>query len=116
MWRFDERTETVTLLVESTAESLLGGPDNITFGPDGTLYLCDDGSEGIPRVAHYSQRVVGVYRSGGLFTLAKNVLEVSEFAGGCFSPDGRMFFVNAQGIGVTYAIWREGGRPIQLSA
>jgi len=114
VWRYDERTDTVTLLVESTTESLLDGPDNITVGPDRSLYLCEDGSEGTPGTAHYSQRVVGVDQNGGLFPFAKNVLDVSEFAGACFSPDGRMFFVNSHGVGITYAVWREDGLPIAL--
>ena len=40
----------------------------------------------------------------------------SEFAGGCFSPDGRLFFVNTQGIGITLAVFRDDGAPIAVSA
>lgn len=115
VWRYDEHNDTITLLLESTSESLLDGPDNITAGPDGTLYLCEDGSTGFPGLAHHGQRLIGVDKSGGLFTFAKNLLDTSEFAGVCFSPDGRYLFVNSQGAGITYAIWRENGGVIQLA-
>jgi secreted PhoX family phosphatase len=46
VWCYDPHTETVTLIVESTNENLLDGPDNMTIARDGTLYLCEDGSGG----------------------------------------------------------------------
>ena len=42
--------------------------------------------------------------------IAQNVTERpdDEFAGICFSPDGRTMFVNIQAAqGMTFAIWRE---------
>lgn len=113
---YDPRTETVTLVVESTDENLLDGPDNITASRDGTLYLCEDGSGGDIGDANYSQYVVGVDPSGGLFQFAHNIIpgDTSEFAGACFSPDGRYMFVNNQGLGITYCIWHESGRAIEL--
>ncbi|MCR9279685.1 MAG: PhoX family protein [Pseudomonadaceae bacterium] len=113
---YDPKTETVTLVVESTDENLLDGPDNITVGYDGTLYLCEDGSSGSLGAENFSQRVVGVDAAGGLFDLAQNVIpgDTSEFGGGCFSPDGRFFYVNSQGVGITYVIWRDAYRPILL--
>jgi uncharacterized protein len=111
---YDPRRETLTLVVESTDESLLDGPDNITVARDGTLYLCEDGSAGSPGEPEYSQRVVGVDASGGLFTFALNVVNTNEFAGACFSQDGKAMYVNSQGSGITYAIWRSDRRPITL--
>ncbi|GGO83157.1 hypothetical protein GCM10011348_26240 [Marinobacterium nitratireducens] len=114
VWCYNPRTETIKLVVESTDENLLDGPDNITVARDGTLYLCEDGSGGREGDANYGQYVVGVDKSGGLFQFAHNNVDTGEFCGACFSPDGKFMFVNSQNIGVTYAIWRDDGRSIYL--
>lgn len=104
VWAYDPATQTVTLVVESTSETVLDAPDNITVGPDGRLYLCEDGSEG--------DNIVGVDASGELFLAARNVFNDSEFCGACFSHDGRFMFVNIQSPGLTLVIegpWRKGG-------
>jgi secreted PhoX family phosphatase len=108
VWCYNPRSETIKLVVESTDESLLDGPDNITVARDGTLYLCEDGSSA------YGQFIVGVDASGGLFQFAHNHYDNGEFCGACFSPDGKFMFVNSQNVGVTYAIWRDDGRSIYL--
>ena len=115
VWCYDPRRETVRLIVESTAESLLDGPDNMTVARDGTIYLCEDGSAGTPGSPNHSQRVVGVDASGGLFNFAQNLVSTSEFAGACFSPDGHYLYVNLQGQGMTLVIWRTDQRPIYLT-
>lgn len=114
VWCYNPWTETATLLLESTDENLLDGPDNLTIAGDGTLYLCEDGSAGSPGDANFGQYVVGVDGAGGLFQFAHNLLDTSEFAGACFAPGDRIMAVNAQGLGVTYSIWREDGRAIAL--
>ncbi|MGK7889594.1 MAG: alkaline phosphatase PhoX [Leptolyngbyaceae cyanobacterium] len=117
VWCYDPKTDTVTMVVESTDENLLDGPDNITIAPtDGSLWLCEDGSSGEIGDPNYSQRIVVVTPNGGLYEFARNVIpgDTSEFCGACFSPDGRFLFVNSQGIGITYAIWRDNGQPIRL--
>ncbi|MDJ0701731.1 MAG: DUF839 domain-containing protein [Leptolyngbyaceae cyanobacterium MO_188.B28] len=111
---YDPKNETVTLIVESTNENLLDGPDNITVAPDGVIYLCEDGSDGNPGDPNFSQYIVGINGAGGLFQMAQNILDTSEFAGACFSKDGKFLYVNSQGVGITYVIWREDGRPITL--
>ncbi|WP_026291783.1 alkaline phosphatase PhoX [Marinobacterium rhizophilum] len=108
VWCYNPRSEIIKLVVESTEESLLDGPDNITVARDGTLYLCEDGSSA------YGQFIVGVDASGGLFQFAHNNYDNGEFCGACFSPDGKFMFVNSQAVGVTYAIWRDDGRSIYL--
>jgi uncharacterized protein len=83
---------------------VLAAPDNMTVGPDGRLYLCEDGN-GL-------EKVVGVTHKGELFEVALNVLNGSEFAGACFDDDGRFMFVNLQSPGLTCVIrgpWH-GGR------
>ena len=118
VWCYNPRTETVTLVVECTDENLLDGPDNMTVARDGTIYLCEDGSAGTPGASNYSQRIVGVDANGGLFDFAKNIIanDTSEFAGACFSANGKYLFVNSQGAGISYAIWRTDNRPIYLNA
>ena len=111
---YDPGEETVTLIVESTEENLLDGPDNITVAPDGTIYLCEDGSDVNEGDPNFGQYVVGVDRNGGLFQFAFNNLDTSEFAGACFSEDGKFLYVNSQGVGITYVIWREDSRSISL--
>ncbi|MDZ8056377.1 MAG: alkaline phosphatase PhoX [Aulosira sp. ZfuVER01] len=88
---------TLTLVVESPAQSVLDFPDNITVAPFGDLILCEDG-EG-------DSYIVGVNQSGELYQFAKNNINDSEYAGACFSPDGKTLFVNIQTPGITCAIW-----------
>lgn len=123
VFAYDPAANTLTLFLESVlatdlpysdpswnADSVaqnggfvLAAPDNVTVGPDGRLYLCEDGS-GV-------EKVIGVNHDGEIFEAARNVLNDSEFAGACFSHDGRFFFVNIQSPGLTCVIrgnWRKG--------
>jgi secreted PhoX family phosphatase len=125
VFAYDPAAETLTLFVEAVKAADLGytdpswdgasvggnggfvlaAPDNITVGPDGRLYLCEDGS-GL-------EKVVGVNHDGELFEAVHNVLNGSEFAGACFSHDGRFMFINLQDPGLTCVIrgnWRKGQR------
>jgi secreted PhoX family phosphatase len=103
VFAYDLCEETITLVVESTDRALLDAPDNITVGPDGRLYLCEDGSGG--------DNIVTVNHDGSLAILAQNVWSGAEWAGACFSRAGNIMFVNMQGDGLTFAIkgpWRRG--------
>lgn len=104
VWAYHPASDTVTLVVESTDASVLEAPDNITVGPDGRLYLYEDGAGG--------NNIVGVNSKGELFKVAENAIgNGSEFAGGCFSHNGRFMFVNMQNPGLTLVIegpWRKG--------
>lgn len=93
----DPSTGILTLVVEATASDVLAAPDNICVAPFGDLFLCEDGSG--------TEYVVGVNQKGELYRFATNVLNGSEFAGACFSPDGKTMFVNIQSPGITLAIW-----------
>jgi len=101
----DPTTGTLTLVVEATApddneattSDLVAAPDNICVAPFGDLFLCEDGSG--------TEYVVGVNTYGELYRFATNALNGSEFAGACFSPDGKTMFVNIQDPGITLAIW-----------
>lgn len=98
VWVYDPHQETLTLWVEADPSgTLVDEPDNLTMAPFGDLFLCEDGGG--------TQFLVGVKPQGYLYQFAQNILDNSEFAGVCFSPDGETLFVNSQGLGVTYAIW-----------
>ena len=95
------------LVYESPGAEVLSFPDNITVTPRGGLLLCEDSPND-------RQFLRGLTIEGAIFDLAVNLLDDKEWAGACFSPDGRYLFVNTQGetrtvanpvLGRTYAIW-----------
>ncbi len=94
---YNPARNTVTLIVESLAATELEAPDNITVAPFGDLFLCEDGPG--------DNYVVGVNPEGQLYQFAKNNFNDSEYAGACFSPDGRTMFLNIQSPGITLSIW-----------
>jgi len=119
IWVYDIKRQTITLLFESPDAAVLNSPDNITVSPRGGLVLCEDG--GGQEFLH------GLTVDGEIFQFARNNVIIpasharngisgdfsgSEFAGACYSPDGRWLFVNVQNPGVTFAItgpWKSGG-------
>ena len=103
VWAYDPKASTITLVVQSPGRVVLDAPDNITVGPDGRLYLYEDGGG--------DQFVVQVNQAGELSQVLRNALNTSEFCGGCFSHDGRFMFVNIQSPGITLVVegpWRKG--------
>lgn len=87
------------LFVQPDNRSVLDFPDNVIMAPWGDLLLCEDG-EG-------EQRVIGATPEGHLYPFARNALNGAEFAGVCFSPDGRTLFLNIYNPGLTLAVWRD---------
>ena len=97
------------LIYESVNPADLEAPDNLVVVPHtGDLFLQEDGGG--------EQYVRGVTTGGLIYDFARTVINNTEFCGGCFSPDGRTFFVSQQGERVagtpsedsralTYAIW-----------
>ena len=55
-------------------------------------------------MVHYQPGLRGKVRNAS-FPIAYNRLSGDEFAGACFSGDGRTMFVNIQSPGHTFAIW-----------
>ncbi len=98
---------TLTLLYESPSRTVLDAPDNICVSPRGGLVICEDGGGG--------QFLRGLTRDGRIFDLlrSENASSATEFAGACFSPDGRVLFFNTQGStsstgterGGTFVLW-----------
>ena len=71
-------------------------PDNVTLTPWGDLLVCEDNSR--------DNHLHIVTRQGNVLPFARNAGSLSEFAGVCFSPDGKVLFVNLQTDGLTLAI------------
>ena len=103
-------TGELTLVFESPSHDVLDSPDNIVVSPRGGLIMCEDGSG--------DQYIRGLDRDGQVVNLVRSLQaeggrQPGEFAGSCFSPDGRVLFFNVQGsreIGgsvasTTYALW-----------
>ena len=100
----------LTLVFESPSHEVLDSPDNLVVSPGGALVMCEDGSD--------EQYVRALNREGRMVNLVRAPLGADgetpgEFAGSCFSPDGRVLFFNAQGdhradgriASTTYAMW-----------
>jgi secreted PhoX family phosphatase len=116
IWAYDPKRETITLLFQSPGADVLNAPDNITVSPRGGLVLCEDG--GGLEFLH------GLTTDGVIFKFAQNNVILngerngivgnftgSEFAGACYSPDGKWLFANVQSPGITFAItgpWKQG--------
>jgi uncharacterized protein len=93
------------LFFESPGGTVLDSPDNLLVTPRGGVLLCEDDAsgdndthplaDGITNV----NRLVGLNVRGEAFEFAVNVLNGAEFAGACFSPDGKVLFVNIFGDG-----------------
>jgi secreted PhoX family phosphatase len=112
----------LTLIYESTTGALLDSPDNLVVTPRGGILFCEDDAtpdrdvHALAPELPETNRLIGLSRRGQPFTFAVNLLNNTEFAGACFSPDGGTLFVNLFGdgthaSGMTCAItgpWREG--------
>jgi len=102
-------TGELTMVFESPSHDVLDSPDNIVLSPRGGLVMCEDGSD--------DQYVRGLDREGRIIDLVRAPVvgeyHPGEFAGSCFSPDGRVLFFNVQGsreaggsrASATYAMW-----------
>ncbi|MDH2409222.1 alkaline phosphatase PhoX [Streptomyces chitinivorans] len=115
VWFYDPRRRTLTLRLrfgvnrDPHGPGGLDGPDNITVSPYGGVIIAEDG-EGL-------QHLMAADDRGRVFPIARNEVnigteeepEYSEFAGVCFSGDGRTLFAGIQEPGILLAItgpWR----------
>jgi secreted PhoX family phosphatase len=107
--------ETLRLIYVSPTGLSVDNPDNMTVSPRGGLLLCEDAAGDWV----VGERLVGLTLEGNTFTFAQNSVRLPrrynqrvaaadyhrrEFAGACYSPDGRWLFVNVQVPGITFAI------------
>ncbi len=91
-----DRPGQLTLIAEANETSLLRNADNIARAPWNDLLVCEDAA------THCG--IVGIGPDGTQYAVADNAYSGSELAGVCFSPDGRVLFVNIQYPGMTLAI------------
>ena len=100
----------LVLIFESPSRDVLNSPDNLCVSPRGGIVICED--------AGREQYMRGLSKEGEIFNLVRQPMveggrRITEFAGACFSPDGRILFFNIQGAtrsygvepGGTYALW-----------
>jgi secreted PhoX family phosphatase len=116
VFEYDPRAETLKLIYDSPTANDVDNPDNITVTPRGGLLLCEDAAGN-----HFTQgeRMIGLTLNGGTFTFAQNNIVLTsaynssvpagdyrqnEWAGACYSPDGKWLFANIQTPGITFAI------------
>ena len=106
---YDPGAETIRLVFQSPGASVLNAPDNICVSPRGGLVLCEDGSG--------EEFLHGLTVDGEIFPFARNTVVLngerngivgdfrgSEWAGACYSPDGKWLFASLQSVGITFAI------------
>ena len=86
------------LFFESTSPDQFHYGDNLTVGPNGHLYVCEDQSGDV--VDNY---IRGIRPDGTPYAFARLRLQ-TELAGACFAPNGRTLFVNAYSPTKTIAI------------
>lgn len=126
IWSYDPRTETLRCIYAAPTQTVLDNPDNVTVGPDGSLFLCEDGDLD-------GQRIQRLTLEGAIEPFAQNNIVIAggvpgkpriadrdyrefEWAGAAFEPSGEWMFANIQTPGVTFAItgpwpWLEGRKP-----
>ena len=118
IFELDPLNQRLRLLFESPSADVLNAPDNICVSPRGGLVLCEDGGG--------TEYIHGLTTDGVIFRFAQNNVDLrttpvngfnqdyrgSEFAGACYSPDGKWLFFNTQSPGITFAVtgpWGSGG-------
>ena len=102
IFRLEFSTNTLTLLAESSDERGFNSPDNITIAPWGDIVIAEDNFLG-------PNHLFLLDSQGQSVAIGRNEISMSELAGVCFSPDGKVLFCNLQKDGLTVAIrgpWR----------
>ena len=93
-----QRADRFALFFESQSQHQFNYGDNLTVGPNGHLIVCED--QYTPIVDNHLR---GITPDGRPYAFGRLHLQ-TELAGGCFSPDGKWFFVNAYSPTRTIAI------------
>jgi hypothetical protein len=110
------KDERLVLLVQSQGRDAARYPDNVCVSPRGALLICEDGDR-------EGQMLWGLTPEGHWFPFARNDVRLrgdhgirgdfrgAEWAGCCYTPDGRWLFANIYSPGFSVAItgpWRAG--------
>lgn len=88
----------VELFFESESTDQFNYGDNLTVAPNGHLIVCEDQYTDV-----VDNHIRGITPDGRAYEFAR-LRAQTELAGGCFSPDGTVLFVNAYGPTATLAI------------
>jgi secreted PhoX family phosphatase len=110
VWRLVPGTggDRLQLFFESTDKHQFNYGDNLTVAPDGQLIVCED-----QYTAFKDNHLRGLTADGHPYPIARARIQ-TELAGACFSPDGRVLFVNLYSPAKTLAItgpWAHLGVP-----
>jgi uncharacterized protein len=90
VYEFDPGSQTITLIYQSASGKTLENPDNVVIVPKtGDIFLQEDSDP-----EHF---VRGLTPDGKIYDFARTITNNTESCGGCFSPDGTVFFLNEQG-------------------
>jgi uncharacterized protein len=93
-----ESGDRLQLFVESRGKAMLDFGDNLTVAPTGHLVVCEDQYTEV-----VANRLIGVTPAGTTYVLGALKAQ-TELAGACFSPDGRILYVNVYSPARTLAI------------
>lgn len=91
-------SDRVELFFESENKDQFNYGDNLCVAPNGHLLVCEDQYTDV-----VDNHVRGITPDGRPYDFARLTMQ-TELAGGCFSPDGKWFFVNAYAPTRTLAI------------
>lgn len=86
------------LFFESSSPDQFNYGDNLTVGPNGHLFVCEDQYTDV-----VDNFIRGIRPDGTAYPFARLRLQ-TELAGACFAPNGRIMFVNAYSPTKTIAI------------
>jgi uncharacterized protein len=103
VFRLRTGRDELQLFFESTSASQFNYGDNLTIAPNGHLVVCED--QYTPVVDNHLR---GISPDGLAYPLAR-LRQQTELAGACFSPDGKVMFLNVFSPTATLAIfgpWR----------
>ena len=112
--RYSPSEETIQVFIETTDHATLNYCDNLVLAPDGDLVICEDAYFGGQRnfwfrdwfkgLGHPAGAFLrGISPNGEIYNIAR-LRPATELAGACFSPDGRILFVNVYSPAQTLAI------------